>query len=72
MSRATHLASMIRRPIRERSAVPETGSRIIERSSRAAIAIRHVGEVVITLSAIFLVVGAVTAFKVWMWWPHIH
>jgi len=70
MSLTNHLASMPRRPAANTPGSQEPAA--TADPSWTVVASRRAGKAVIMLAGAVLVLSAITAFKVWMWWPQGH
>ncbi len=67
MSLTVHLASMPRRSEVNAAAQPISERSLTGEPHRAAAVIKHVGKAMVMLTGVVVVIGAITAFKIWMW-----
>lgn len=72
MSLTVHLASIPRRSVANRPAAQQPATPATTESSWAVLALKRTGKAVIILAGVVLLLSAITAFKVWMWWPQGH
>lgn len=67
MSLTAHLASMPRRSEANAAAQPISERSLTVEPHGATAVTKHVGKALVMLTGVVVVIGAITAFKIWMW-----